>query len=121
MRTRLHDAVREPVDGEADTGDARIAEAGLDRAYRNFFEGRARYPRFKSRRGVQSARVQFDVRHPGKLLALARGKVLMPGLGELIKSKQFTVTIQYQSTPETLGISVEVVGSNPPRERRFVL
>ena len=27
----------------------------LDQAYRNFFDGRAKYPRFRSRRGVQSA------------------------------------------------------------------
>ena len=45
----------------------------LDTAYVNFFEGRARFPRFKSRRGRQSARVRFDSRHAGKVRAWVGG------------------------------------------------
>lgn len=50
----------------------------LDRAFANFFAGRAKYPRFKSRRGPQSVRYQLDQRtvanhyRPGELLRLPR-------------------------------------------------
>lgn len=54
----------------------------LDTAYKNFFAGRARFPRFKKRSHVESIRFQLDQRvvarmyYPGELLKL-------PGLGAL--------------------------------------
>ena len=53
----------------------------LDAAYRNAFAGRARLPRFKSRRGNQRARVEFDHRHAGKVRAWLAGDLVLPGLG----------------------------------------
>ena len=53
----------------------------LDAAYRNAFAGRARLPRFKSRRGAQAARVRFDQRHAGKIRAWLEGRMVLPGLG----------------------------------------
>ena len=37
-----------------------------DAAFKNFFEGRARYPKFKSKYRKQSARVTIAPRHAGK-------------------------------------------------------
>ena len=53
----------------------------LDAAYRNAFAGRARLPRFKSRRGAQRARVRFDPRHAGKVRAWCQGCMVLPELG----------------------------------------
>jgi putative transposase len=41
---------------EADSQVLQQSLKDLDRAYQNFFEGRARYPRFRSRRGKQAIR-----------------------------------------------------------------
>ena len=43
----------------------------LDRAYRNFFTGRSRYPRFKSKRGRQAMRYLFA---GGKKMRIANGR-----------------------------------------------
>ena len=51
----------------------------LDTAFKNFFEGRAGFPRFKSRHGPQSARVIFDHRHAGKVRAWTSGTNDRPG------------------------------------------
>ena len=53
----------------------------LDAAYAHFFAGQARFPRFKSKHGAQSARVAFDHRHAGKVAAWAQGTVALPKLG----------------------------------------
>ena len=53
----------------------------LEAAYCNAFAGRARLPRFKSRRGAQRARVRFDPRHTGKVRAWLRGRMVLPELG----------------------------------------
>ena len=37
-----------------------------DQAFANFFEGRAKYPKFKSKFRKQAARVTIDPRHTGK-------------------------------------------------------
>ena len=52
----------------------------LDTAYRNAFAARARLPRFKARRGRQSARVAFDARHADKVRAWLAGALVLPGL-----------------------------------------
>ena len=53
----------------------------LDTAYRNAFAGRARLPRFKSRRSAQRVRVTFDQRHAGKVRAWLEGRIVLPELG----------------------------------------
>ena len=53
----------------------------LDTAFANFFDRRARYPRFKSRRGTQSARVCVDHRHAGKVAAWSEGTMVLPNIG----------------------------------------
>ena len=62
----------------------------LDAAYQAFFEGRARFPRFKSKHRRQSARVSLDHRHPGKVTAWSNGTderprrhIVLPRLGAL--------------------------------------
>jgi len=54
----------------------------LDRAYQNFFQKRAKFPRFKSRHGPQSVRFVFDHRHAGKARAWANRTLVLPGIGE---------------------------------------
>ena len=55
----------------------------LDVAYRNLFEGRARFPKFKSRHGDQRVRVRFDARHTGKAHAWLEGRVVLPQLAQV--------------------------------------
>jgi putative transposase len=54
-----------------------------DKAYKAFFEGRGRYPQFKSKRERQSVRVNLDARHHGKQRAWAEGTILAPLVGSL--------------------------------------
>jgi putative transposase len=54
----------------------------LDTAYQNFFNKRARFPRFKSRHGAQSVRFGFDHRDAGKTSAWAKRVLVLPGMGE---------------------------------------
>ncbi len=54
-----------------------------DTAFRNFFAGRAKYPKFKKRAHGQSIRYCFDHRHRGKMKAWIEGKLVLPKLGSL--------------------------------------
>ena len=54
-----------------------------DRAFRNFFEGRARYPRFKKRTHAQSVRLQLDQRQGQRLGRWKQGEIVIPGLGAI--------------------------------------
>jgi putative transposase len=54
----------------------------LDRAYQNFFEKRAKFPRFNNRNGAQSVRFMFDHRHTGKARAWAKRILVLPSIGE---------------------------------------
>ena len=54
-----------------------------DRAFRNFFEGRARYPRFRKRRAAQSIRFQLDQRQVHRTFDAAAGRLVLTGLGPL--------------------------------------
>ena len=67
--------------GEAPASCLKQKLRDLEAAYRNAFTGRTRLPRFKSRRGAQRARVEFDRRHAGKVRAWLDGRVVLPGLG----------------------------------------
>lgn len=54
----------------------------LDKAFEAFFAGRARHPRFKAKhRSGQSARVDFDRRHGGKVRAWNAGQMVLPKIG----------------------------------------
>ena len=55
----------------------------LDRAYRNFFDGRAAYPRFRSKRDRQSMRYLFA----GAQLRIEDGRIRIPKIG-MIKLAQ---------------------------------
>ena len=50
----------------------------LDRAFRNFFQGRARYPRFKRKRGRQSFRVPQSFRVEGDRLVIPKVSPISP-------------------------------------------
>ena len=55
-----------------------------DQAFRAFFAGRTRYPRFRSkRRHAQSVRLQIDQRVAGRYFDAERGLLRLPKLGAL--------------------------------------
>ncbi|ABA58005.1 Transposase [Nitrosococcus oceani ATCC 19707] len=54
-----------------------------DTAFRNFFAGRAKHPKFKKRAHTQSIRYCFDHRHRGKIKAWMAGQLVLPKLGAL--------------------------------------
>ena len=54
-----------------------------DRAFSNFFAGRAKYPRFRKRANAQSIRLQLDQRAVGRQRRWEGGAVEIPGLGAL--------------------------------------
>lgn len=54
-----------------------------DRAFANFFAGRARYPRFRKRANAQSVRLQLDQRSAARRARWEGGSVEIPGLGAL--------------------------------------
>ncbi len=70
----------------------------LDRAYRNFFAGRARYPRFKSKRSHQSIRYLFA----GSIqLRIANGRIRIPKVG-YVKIMQHR---RIEGTPKNMTVS----------------
>ncbi len=70
--------------GEVPSGIATQKLRDQDAAFKAFFAGRARYPRFKKRgAGQQAVRLQVDARHVGVQQAWAAGEVFVPGLGRL--------------------------------------
>ena len=78
----------------------------LDSAYRNAFAGRARLPRFKSRRGAQRARVGFDARHAGKVRAWLTGRLVLPGLGA-VKLRGRTLP---RAMPKLVSVTLDAAG-----------
>ena len=52
-----------------------------DRAFRNFFEGRSKYPRFRKRRSAQSIRFQLDQRQVHRSFDANDRRLRLPGLG----------------------------------------
>ena len=54
-----------------------------DRAFRNFFEGRAKHPRFRKRRAAQSIRFQLDQRQVHRTFDANDRRLALPGLGPL--------------------------------------
>lgn len=55
----------------------------LDRAYQNFFAGRAKYPRFRKKGASWSIRFNFDNRHSGKVKSWANGEMVLPVIGKI--------------------------------------
>ena len=87
----------------------------LTTAYKNFFEGRARYPRFKSKHGKQSIQypqnvkiVDGNVKLPGKI-GIVKAKIHRP-----IEGKIKTVTVSKTPSGKYIAsILTEVEGDNP--------
>ena len=68
----------------------------LDRAYRNFFAGRARYPRFKSKRSHQSIRYLFT----DFQLRIANGRIRIPKVGYV----KITQHRRIEGTPKNMTV-----------------
>ena len=69
----------------------------LDRAYRNFFAGRAAYPRFKRRHGRQSMRYLFS----STKLRIDAGRIRIPKVGEV----KITQHQRIEGTPRNMTVS----------------
>ena len=80
----------------------------LDKAFKNFFEGRAKYPRFKKKSNKQSVRYQLDQRHIAK--NYRPGFLKLPKLGE--------VKLVWSRMP--VGIPKMATVSRDPSGRYFV-
>ena len=70
----------------------------LDRAYRNLFAGRARYPRFKSKRSRQSIRYLFA--GDGRL-RIANGRIRISKVGDV----KITQHRRIEGTPKNMTVS----------------
>ena len=77
----------------------------LDAAFKNFFQGRARYPRFKKKLGHQSIRYQLDQRNVHRDY-VAGERLRIPKLGA-IKIKWSRLP---QGIPKMATISVDPIG-----------
>lgn len=83
---------------QAYTQSLQQAIRDLDRAYRNFFAGRARYPRFKNKRSHQSIRYLFAGH---RKLRIANGRIRIPKVGD-VKITQHRHT---EGTPKNMTVS----------------
>ena len=54
-----------------------------DRAFRNFFEGRAKYPKYRKRRAAQSVRLQMDQRQIHRHFDAIEQRFVIQGLGQV--------------------------------------
>lgn len=70
----------------------------LDRAYRNFFAGRARYPRFKGKRSHQSIRYLFAGNNK---LRITNGRIRIPKVGGV----KITQHRHIEGTPKYMTVS----------------
>lgn len=77
----------------------------LDRAYQNFFAGRARYPRFRKKSPSWSIRFNFDNRHSGKVKSWANGEMVLPGIGKVKLSQKLA-----KQMPKLITISKDGTG-----------
>jgi putative transposase len=77
----------------------------LDRAYQNFFAGRAKYPRFRKRKTSGSIRFNFDPRHSGKVKAWANGEMVLPKLGKMKLTEKLPAGM-----PKLITISTDGTG-----------
>ncbi|WP_041355273.1 RNA-guided endonuclease InsQ/TnpB family protein [Nitrosococcus halophilus] len=81
-----------------------------DTAFKNFFAGRAKYPRFKKRHQTQSVRYQLDQRHIEKNFNAESKRLKLPKLG----------TLKLKWSQRMGGIPKMVTVSKDPAGRYFV-
>ena len=79
----------------------------LEVAYQNFFKKRAKYPRFKSRHGAQSIRLQLDLRSPGAARAWERKVLALPALGACRLADSFP---EWPQMPAMVTVRRDVCG-----------
>jgi len=75
LKRMLTDLKRDPEHEWLKGGDSQVLQAkieDLDRAYTNFFEGRAKYPKFKTRKGTQSIRYPQRFKFDGSRIYLPK-------------------------------------------------
>lgn len=77
----------------------------LDRAFQNFFAGRAKYPRFRKRKAQSSIRFNFDQRHSGKVKAWANGEMVLPKIGKVKLTEKLPIEM-----PKLITISTDGTG-----------
>lgn len=77
-----------------------------DRAFKNFFEGRAKYPRFKRKHGAQSIRYQLDQRQIERTFSASDGLLKLPKLGALNVRWSRTV----EGVPKMVTVSRDACG-----------
>ncbi|WP_339381020.1 RNA-guided endonuclease TnpB family protein [Brasilonema sp. UFV-L1] len=83
----------------------------LNKAYSNFFEGRAKFPRFKSKHHKQSIQYPQNVKVVGNYLEIPKIGVVKAVFHRLIEGKVKTVTISKTSTDKYFAsILLEVEG-----------
>jgi putative transposase len=82
----------------------------LDKAFKNFFDKRAKYPRFKKRHQTQSVRYQLDQRHVERNFDAERKLLKLPKLGAL--------KLKWSRKME--GVPKRVTVSKDPAGRYFV-
>ena len=80
-----------------------------ERAFSAFFQNRARYPRFKSRRGPQSVRVVIDQRSQRKRAAWSRQEITLPLMGRVRFRNSFSEA--WPVMPKLMTISRDACGS----------
>jgi putative transposase len=87
----------------------------LTSAYKNFFEGRARFPRFKSKHGRQSIQYPQNVKVENSAVKLP-GKIgtVKAKIHRLIEGKIKTITVSKEPSGKYyVSILTEVEGENP--------
>jgi len=77
-----------------------------DTAFKNFFSGRAKYPRFKKRHQTQSVRYQLDQRHVTKTFSAESKRLILPKLGALKLKWSRRMT----GTPKMVTVSKDPAG-----------
>ena len=86
----------------------------LTTAYRNFFEGRARFPRFKSKHGKQSIQFPQGVKVKGDTIQLPKIGSLKAKIHRPVEGKIKTVTVSLAPSGKYLAsILTEVEGELP--------
>jgi putative transposase len=77
-----------------------------DKAFKNFFDKRAKYPRFKKRHHTQSVRYQLDQRHVEKNFNPEQRRLRLPKLGALKLKWSRAV----EGTPKMVTVSRDPAG-----------
>jgi putative transposase len=125
LKRQLTALKHEPEHAWLQEADSQVLQAkveDLDRAYRNFFAHRARYPRFKSRKGAQSIRYPQRFQFNGNRVYLPKvGWVkvvlhrLLEGTAKSLtvsktKSGEYYVSVQCEVEPDVPVNTGPVVG-----------